>query len=99
MPLENPIRHYLHNRQMADRFMLMGTKKKSLSDQLRHFIETAEVSRYQIWQKTGISQPLLSRFMNGKAFFSEESLNTITDALGLELTKRSKPATKSRKGK
>lgn len=78
---------------------MMSTKKTTLSDQLRHFIETGEVSRYRLSQQTGISQSILSRFMHGKAFFSEESLNTITDALDLQLTKRSKPAAKSRKGK
>jgi transcriptional regulator with XRE-family HTH domain len=77
----------------------MATKKLSLSDQLRQFIETAGVSRYRISQETGISEPLLSRFMHGKAFFSEESLNTIAEALELELTKRSTTTAKSRKGK
>lgn len=66
----------------------MSKKNTSLIDQLRHYIETAEVSRYRISKETGISQSLLSRFMHGKAFFSEESLNTLADALGLELTKK-----------
>lgn len=77
----------------------MTKKKTTLSDQLRHFIETGEVSRYRLSQQTGISQSILSRFMHGTAFFSEASLNTLTDALDLELSKRSKPAPKSRKGK
>lgn len=74
----------------------MSKKQTLLSDQLRDFIETAEVSRYRLSQQTGISQSLLSRFMHGKAFFSEESLNTLADALGLELTKK-KPSSAKRK--
>lgn len=78
--------------------MTMTKKKSSLIDQLRHYIETAEVSRYRISKETGISQSLLSRFMHGKAFFSEESLNTLADALGLELTKKNPiPAPAKRK--
>ncbi len=65
----------------------MNQKKTSLSDQLRRAIETADVSRYRLSQQTGISQSLLSRFMHRTAFFSEESLNTLADALGVELVK------------
>lgn len=77
----------------------MNSKKRTLSDQLRHFIETGDVSRYRLSQQTGVSQSLLSRFMHGKAFFSEDSLNTLAEALNLELTKRTNPAANSRKGK
>lgn len=75
----------------------MSQKKASLSDQLRQFIETAEVSRYRISQQTGISQSLLSRFMHGTAGLSVDSLDKLGEALDLQLTKTPKPVVKSRK--
>lgn len=77
----------------------MSQKKTSLSDQLRQFIETADVSRYRISQQTGISQSLLSRFMHGTAGLSVDSLDKLGEALDLQLIKTSKPAAKSRKEK
>lgn len=73
--------------------MTMSQKAKSLTDQLRQFIETAEVSRYRLSKQTGISQSLLSRFMHGTAGLSVDSLDTLADALDLELTKK-KPTRK-----
>lgn len=69
----------------------MSKTKPTLTDQLRQYIETADVSRYRLSQQTGISQSLLSRFMHGKAFFSADSLNTLADALDLKLTKTTPP--------
>ncbi|MBC7818144.1 MAG: helix-turn-helix transcriptional regulator [Planctomycetaceae bacterium] len=63
-------------------------QNKTLSDQLRELIDDAGISRYRLSQQTGISQSLLSRFMHGTAFFSEASLNTLADALGVELVKK-----------
>lgn len=77
----------------------MSQKKTTLSDQLRQFIETADVSRYRISQQTGISQSLLSRFMHGTAGLSVDSLDKLGDALDLQLIKTPKPAVKSRKEK
>ncbi len=75
----------------------MSQKKTTLSDQLRQFIETADVSRYRISQQTGISQSLLSRFMHGTAGLSVDSLDKLGEALDLQLIKAPKPAVKSRK--
>ena len=77
----------------------MSQKKTSLSDQLRQFIETADVSRYRISQQTGISQSLLSRFMHGTAGLSVDSLDKLGEALELRLIKTPKPAVKRRKEK
>ena len=79
--------------------MRMSQKKTTLTDQLRQFIDTAEVSRYRLALQTGMSQAVLSRFMSGKGGMSMEKLDVLAEALDLEFTKRSKPAAKSRKGK
>ena len=70
----------------------MTTKQTSLTDQLRQLIEDAEISRYQLWQQTGIDQAVLSKFVNGKGGLSMESLDKIGELLNLQITKRPSPA-------
>lgn len=72
-------------------------KRKPLSEQLKDAILNAEKSRYRISQETGITQAGLSRFVNGVAGLSLESIDLIGECLDLEIVTR-KPAPK-RKGK
>ena len=67
--------------------------KKPISEQIREAIRNAEVSRYRISKETGISEPVLSRFLKGKAGIS---LDTLGEYLGLDITTRKTP---KRKGK
>jgi DNA transposition AAA+ family ATPase len=63
-------------------------KKKqrlSLSDELRQAIERSGVSRYSIWQQTGIDQGSLSKFMDGERGLSIESIDQIAELLGLHI--------------
>ena len=76
----------------------MSNKKISLTDQLRQLIESAEISRYQIWQQTGIDQAVLSRFVNRKEGLSMESLDKLGEILDLQITKREKKSARRRKG-
>jgi DNA transposition AAA+ family ATPase len=76
----------------------MKTKQTSLTDQLRQLIEDAEITRYQLWQQTGIDQAVLSKFVNGKGGLSMESLDKIGELLNLQITTKPSPA-KGRKGK
>lgn len=76
----------------------MKTKSTTLTDQLRKLIEDGELSRYQLWQQTGIDQAVLSKFVNGKGGLSMESLDKIGEVLDLQITKRP-VAAKQRKGK
>ena len=66
----------------------MAKKPTKLSDQLRRAIETADKSRYALWQETGIAQATLCRFMQGKGGLSIEGLDLLAEALGLELVQR-----------
>ena len=77
----------------------MTTKKTSLTDQLRQLIESAEISRYELWRQTGIDQAVLSKFVNHKGGLSMESLDKIGELLDLQITKKPKPAVRIRKGK
>ena len=75
----------------------MPKKKQrlSLSDELRQAIERSGVSRYSIWQQTGIDQGSLSKFMDGERGLSIESIDQIAELLGLHIcgadAKRSRP--------
>lgn len=72
--------------------------RKPLSKQLKDAILNADVSRYRIAQETGITEAALSRFVNGVAGLSLDSIDTIGEYLGLEITTR-KQKPRTRKGK
>ncbi len=60
-------------------------KRLSLSDELRLAIERSGVSRYSIWQQTGIDQGSLSKFMDGERGLGMESIDKLADLLGLHI--------------
>ena len=88
----------MSNNQVDGILTTMTTKNTSLTDQLRQLIESAEISRYQIWQQTGIDQAVLSRFVNRKEGLSMESLDKLGEILDLQITKREKKSARRRKG-
>jgi hypothetical protein len=67
-----------------------------VSDQLRQAIEAADESRYRISKATGISAPVLCRFVHSDCGLSLANIDKLCLHLGLEL----KPVRPSRrKGK
>ncbi len=77
----------------------MPKKKQrvSLSDELRQAIERSGVSRYSIWQQTGIDQGSLSKFMDGERGLGMESIDKLADLLGLHIV--AKPEHRRPKGR
>jgi hypothetical protein len=77
----------------------MPKKKQrlSLSDELRQAIERSGVSRYSIWQQTGIDQGSLSKFMDGERGLGMESIDQIAELLGLHIV--AKPESRRSKGR
>ena len=75
----------------------MPKKKQrlSLSDELRQAVERSGLSRYSIWQQTGIDQGSLSKFMDGERGLGMESIDKLADLLGLHIctadAERSRP--------
>ena len=71
----------------------MPKKKQrlSLSDELRQAIERSGVSRYSIWQQTGIDQGSLSKFMDGERGLSIESIDKLAELLGLHIVAKPEP--------
>lgn len=74
-------------------------KKLPFSEMLRLTIEQSEISRSKICRQTGIDKGALSHFVHGHRGLSLDSVDKLVDCLGLEITTRTKPANKKRKGK
>ncbi len=68
----------------------------AIYDAIRHAIAESGKTRYRLWQETGISQAQLCEFLHGRRGMSMESLETLAEALGLEIIVR--PA-KRKKGR
>ncbi len=68
----------------------------AIYDAIRHAIATSGKTRYRLWQETGISQAQLCEFLHGRRGMSIENLETLAEALGLEIVVR--PA-KRKKGR
>jgi hypothetical protein len=58
----------------------------SLADELRAAIRKSEISRYRLWQLTGIQQSHLSRFMKGEVSISLDNAERLADALNQKIT-------------
>ena len=74
----------------------MARKRKQLSEQLRDAILDADVSRYRICKDTGLKQAALSRFVNGIAGLSLESIDIVADYLELDIVGR-KPSKRKKR--
>ena len=68
----------------------------AIYDAIRRTIAESGKTRYRLWQETGISQAQLCEFLHGRRGMSVENLETLAQALGLEITVR--PA-KRKKGR
>ena len=63
-------------------------QRRKVSDQIRRAIETSGLSRYRIWQETGIDQATLSKFMSGERGLSTQALDRLGELLNLEISMR-----------
>ncbi len=73
-------------------------KKELFSERLRRAIRESELTRYQIWQRTGILQSVLSRFVNGGSV-SLDTADKLVELLGLELVAKGQPTKKRKKAR
>jgi transcriptional regulator with XRE-family HTH domain len=65
----------------------MGKRSATLSQQLRAAILSAPVSRYRIAKEAGVSQAVLSRFVNGETGLRMAIADRLAQYLKLELRK------------
>lgn len=75
----------------------MGKQLPKLSDRIRQAVLQAPVTRYRIAKETGITEGQLSHFVHGKGKLSQDTIDTLVDYVGLEVTIRKK--TKKRTGR
>ena len=74
----------------------MTTKRQPISEQLKDAILNADISRYRIAKETGLTEAGLSRFVNGVAGLSLESIDKVGECLGLEITTRKRKSSKQK---
>ena len=74
----------------------MAKRRQPLSEQLRDAILDADVSRYRISQDTGLTEAALSRFVNGVAGLSLDSIDIVAEYLELDIVRR-KPNKRKRR--
>jgi transcriptional regulator with XRE-family HTH domain len=66
----------------------MPKKRMTVSERIREAVETAEVTRYQIAQETGIEQSALTRFLSKERTLSMKAIDALAEYFGLELVRR-----------
>ena len=59
-----------------------------MTDVLKAAIEESGLSRYRIAKDTGLTEPSLCRFMQGRTSLRLDKADVLAEYLGLELTKR-----------
>ena len=60
-------------------------RSKKLSDQIRQAIDDCGLSRYRLWQETGIDQSTLAKFYNGQQGLSMKALDRLGKYLKLTI--------------
>lgn len=70
--------------------MSKSKPKQTLTDVLKTAIGQCGVTRYRIAKDTGITEPSLCLFMQGKSSLRLDKADVLADYLGLELVKKRK---------
>ena len=73
----------------------MPVKRCSFVDQIRRAVDASGMSRYALGKQIGMDKAVMSRFMSGKGFLSEDSMNRLTHALKLIVVAPEMDSTKS----
>jgi transcriptional regulator with XRE-family HTH domain len=73
---------------------MKSQRPQTLTQQLRHFVETSGQTRYEIAEATGIGESSLCRLVKGDRFISPKALDILADYLGLTITLKQKPGRK-----
>lgn len=73
---------------------MVKKRQTSVAETLKRIIGESGQSRYQIWKKTGVSQTILSRFLNGERDLAMPAVEALCEYFELELVRvsRKRPA-------
>jgi len=63
----------------------MGKHGTNLEKQLRSAVKDSGLTTYRLAKDSGVSQPVLSRFLNGKRGITLATASKLANVLGLEL--------------
>ena len=63
----------------------MAKRARDIEQQLRQTILKADITRYRLSQQTGVSEGVLSNFVNGRRSLTMTTAAKLAKALGLEL--------------
>ena len=63
-------------------------KMKQFRDRLANAIQRSPITRYELSKQSGVSESILSRFVNGERGMSLDSIDSICAVLEVELTTR-----------
>lgn len=69
--------------------MTQQKQRKSFTAELRSAVEASGLTRYAIWQATGIDQGSLCKFMQGERGLGLDSIDKLADLLGLHVVSES----------
>lgn len=64
---------------------MTAAQKRMMSTRLRSAIERSELSRYEIAKRSGVSQSVLSRFVNGTGSLTLDAIEKLAPVLGIDL--------------
>jgi transcriptional regulator with XRE-family HTH domain len=73
-------------------FIVMGNKGTYLEQQLRDAFRQSGWSIYRLAKDSGVSQPVVSRFVNEKRGITLATASKLAEVLGLELVSKKKKA-------
>src|SRR5688572_2759164 len=65
---------------------MTAAERKRLTEQLRTAIEQSGLTRYELAKRSGVSQSMLSRFVNGQGSLALDSIEKLAPFLGIEIT-------------
>jgi transcriptional regulator with XRE-family HTH domain len=63
----------------------MVKNRVSFSDEIRQAVDASGLTRYRICKELGIAEPLMSRFMAGKGFLGQGTLDAVAELLDLHV--------------
>ena len=66
---------------------MKNTKQVEFADQIRQAVRESGLTPYRICKDTEIDQAMMSRFLAGKMWLGEATMNRLAEYLGLEVVK------------
>jgi transcriptional regulator with XRE-family HTH domain len=65
---------------------MTAAQKKRITTEIRNAIERSGISRYEIAKRSGVSQGVLSRFVNEKGSLTLDAIEALAPLLGITIT-------------